>query len=244
VSGERQLWAVSGSLGELVGRQNIYIPNFMVVAVFRYFLGSCVVVAKIYIFRATLMVADTHYTQRGIPMSLQDQLLKAGLIDDKRANKIKKNKHKQTRQKQKNKIETTDEVKLAAQRAQAEKVERDRLLNQQRKAEAERKAITAQVRQLVEMNRQSREDGDIDYSFTDGTLVKRILITEAQLKQLTNGRLCIIKLDEQYELIPSIVAEKIQVRDTGTQILSNQSTETPDEDDPYADYQVPDDLMW
>ena len=177
-------------------------------------------------------------------MSLQDQLLKAGLIDDKRANKIKKNKHKQTRQKQKNKIETTDEVKLAAQRAQAEKVGRDRQLNQQRKAEAERKAIAAQVRQLVEMNRQSREDGDIDYSFTDGTLVKRILVTEAQLKQLTNGRLCIIKLDEQYELIPSIVAEKIQMRDTGTQILSNQSTETPDEDDPYADYQVPDDLMW
>jgi len=75
-------------------------------------------------------------------------------------------------------------------------------------------------------------------------LVKRILVTEAQLKQLTNGRLCIIKLDEQYELIPSVVAEKIQMRDTGTQILSNQSTETPDEDDPYADYQVPDDLMW
>jgi len=134
-----------------MGRQSVYIPNLMVVAVFRYFLGSCVVVAKIYIFRATLMVAAIHYTQRGIPMSLQDQLLKAGLIDDKRANKIKKNKHKQTRQKQKNKIETTDEVKLAAQLAQAEKVGRDRQLNQQRKAEAERKAIAAQVRQLVEM---------------------------------------------------------------------------------------------
>ena len=102
-------------------------------------------------------------------MSLQDQLLKAGLIDDKKANKIKKNKHKQTKQKQKNKIETTDEAKLAAQQTQAGKAQRDRQLNQQRKAEAERKAIAAQVRQLVEMNRQPRDEGDITYSFTDGT---------------------------------------------------------------------------
>jgi uncharacterized protein YaiL (DUF2058 family) len=177
-------------------------------------------------------------------MSLQDQLLKAGLIDDKKANKIKKNKHKQTKQKQKNKIETTDEAKLAAQQTQAEKAQRDRQLNQQRKAEAERKAIAAQVRQLVEMNRQPRDEGDITYSFTDGTLVKRIPVSEIQLKQLSNGRLCIIKLDGQYELIPTLVAEKIQLRDESTQILSNQSTETPDEDDPYADFQVPDDLMW
>lgn len=177
-------------------------------------------------------------------MSLQDQLLKAGLIDDKKANKIKKNKHKQTKQKQKNKIETTNEAKLAAQQAQAEKAQRDRQLNQQRKAEAERKAIAAQVRQLVEMNRQPRDEGDITYSFTDGTLVKRIPVSEIQLKQLSNGRLCIIKLDGQYELIPTLVAEKIQLRDESTQILSNQSTETPDEDDPYADFQVPDDLMW
>ena len=177
-------------------------------------------------------------------MSLQDQLLKAGLVDNKKADKIRKTKNKQARQKQKNKIETTNTARLAAQQAQSEKVERDRQLNSRQKAEAERNAISAQVRQLVEMNRQSGDDGDIDYSFTDGTLIKRIHVTGAQLKQLGNGRLCIIKLDEQYELIPTLVAKKIQQRDENTQILSNQATETPDEDDPYADYRVPDDLMW
>ena len=177
-------------------------------------------------------------------MSLQDQLLKAGLVDEKKANKIKKTKHKQVKQKQKNKIVTVDEAKVAAAQQQAEKVERDRQLNQQRKAEAEHKAMAAQVRQLVEMNRQAADRGDIAYSFTDGPLVKRIHVTAAQHKQLSNGRLCIIKLDEQYELIPSLVAEKIQQRDGATPILSNQPTETPDEDDPYAEFQVPDDLMW
>jgi uncharacterized protein YaiL (DUF2058 family) len=177
-------------------------------------------------------------------MSLQDQLLKAGLVDDKKAHRIKKNKQKQTRQKHKNKIEATDEAKMAAQQAQAEQVERDRQLNLQRKAKAERKAVAAQVRQLVSMNRQDRDGGELDYSFADGTLIKRIQVTEPQLKQLGNGRLCIIKMDGQYELIPTRVAEKIQQRDEGAIILSNPSTVEPDEDDPYADYKVPDDLMW
>lgn len=176
-------------------------------------------------------------------MSLQDQLLKAGLVDEKKANKAKKAKHQQAKKKQKNKIETVDEAKLAAERAQAEKVERDRQLNLQRKAEAERKALAAQVRQLIEMNRQPA-DGDIAYSFTDGSLVKNLYVTETQQRQLSNGRLCIVKLDEGYELIPTSVAEKIRQRDETTQILSNQPTETPDEEDPYAEFQVPDDLMW
>lgn len=176
-------------------------------------------------------------------MSLQDQLLKAGLVDQKKASKVNKSKHQQAKQKQKNKIEPVDEAKLAAQRAQAEKVERDRLLNQQRKEEAERKALVAQVRQLIEMNRQPA-NGDIAYSFTDGTLVKKLYVNETQQKQLSNGRLCIVKLDEAYQLIPTLVAEKIQQRDATTQILSNKPTEQPEEDDPYADFQVPDDLMW
>jgi len=182
--------------------------------------------------------------QRGFAMSLQDQLLKAGLIDAGRANKIEKTRQKQTRQKQKNRTETADEARLAAQQAQAGKVERDRQLNRQRKSEAERKAVAAQVRQLVEMNRQSGDEGDIAYHFTDGTLVRSVHVTPAQQTLLGNGRLCIIKLDERYELIPTRVAEKIRLRDERARIFSNRPTEVPDEDDPYAGFQVPDDLMW
>ncbi|MEN8214555.1 MAG: DUF2058 family protein, partial [Pseudomonadota bacterium] len=79
---------------------------------------------------------------------------------------------------------------------------------------------------------------------TDGSVVKRIHVNAGEVKQLSNGRLCIIKLDGEYELVPTAVAEKIRQRDQGIQILSNQPAETPDEDDPYADFQVPDDLMW
>jgi len=54
-----------------------------------------------------------------------------------------------------------------------------------------------------------------------------------------------VKLGDKYELVPTPVAEKIQQRDVSyviTQVLS-APIET-DEEDPYADYQIPDDLMW
>lgn len=177
-------------------------------------------------------------------MSLQDQLLKAGLVDAKKASKIKKTKHKQAKQKQKNKVEQVDEAKLAAQKAQAEKAERDRQLNLERKQEAERKAVAAQIRQLVEMNRLPTE-GELAYNFTDEGAIKRLYIDEEQQKQLGNGRLCIIKLDGDYQLIPTAVADKARQRDESITILSNQPTEAADdEDDYYADFKVPDDLMW
>lgn len=178
-------------------------------------------------------------------MSMRDQLLKAGLVDEKKLKEVKKAKHQQTKsRKGKNKGGAVDEARLAAEKARAEKVERDRQLNLQHKQEAEQRAIAAQVRQIVEMNRQEKGAGDIAYNFTDGAKVARLYVTEQQQKQLGNGRLCIVKFDGVYELIPTSAAEKIRQRDTAITILSNQPTEQPDGDDPYADYKVPDDLMW
>jgi uncharacterized protein YaiL (DUF2058 family) len=179
-------------------------------------------------------------------MSLQDQLLKAGLVDKKKANKAQKAKHQQAKLKQKNKIETVDEAKLAAQKAQAEKVERDRQLNLQRKQEAEERAITAQIRQLIEMNRQEKGKGDITYNFTDGSKVTHIYVDERQQRQLGNGHLAIVRLDGNYEIVPSTVSEKIALRDDSYLVYCTKGQEDTvvDEDDPYAEFQVPDDLMW
>ena len=58
------------------------------------------------------------------------------------------------------------------------------------------------------------------------------------------GLLAIVRLDAGYEVIPSVVAEKIKLRDESC-IVSNAATQAENEDDdPYADYKVPDDLMW
>lgn len=175
--------------------------------------------------------------------SLQNQLLKMGLVDEKKVNQVKKEKHKQAKQQGK-KAQAVDEAARLAQQAAAQKAERDRELNRQRKEEAERRALAAQVRQLIEVNRLPKGDGEIAYNFSDGSMVKRLYVTEQVQRQLGLGRLAIVRLDEEYELVPTAVAEKIRQRDEGCVILCNEPEQHSDEDDPYADYQIPDDLMW
>lgn len=175
--------------------------------------------------------------------SLQNQLLKMGLVDEKKVKQAKKDKHKQAKQQGKKAV-VVDEAKRLAQQVAAQKAERDRELNRQRKEEAERKALAAQVHQLIEANRLPKGEGDIAYNFNDEGKVKRLYVTEQMQRQLGLGRLAIVKLDEQYELVPTAVAEKIRQRDESCVILCNEPEQNSDEDDPYADYQIPDDLMW
>ena len=47
-----------------------------------------------------------------------------------------------------------------------------------------------------------------------------------------------------YEIIPREAAEKIEQRDPRRILLLNTATNEVEADDPYADYQIPDDLMW
>ena len=177
--------------------------------------------------------------------SLSDQLLKAGVVNKAELNRSKKSKHKKAKQQGNNKPETVSEATLQVQRTHAEKVERDRELNRQRLEETERKAIAGQVRQLIELNRQPKDDGEMAFSFEDQQKVKRIFVSEEIRGQLARGRLSIVKLDDQYEVVPRQVAEKIRVRDEASVVLCSELRESDDDkDDPYSDFQIPDDLMW
>ena len=178
--------------------------------------------------------------------SLFEQLKKTGLVDEKKAKKVKQGQYKSKKQKGKKGAPVpVSEATLLAQQALTEKAERDRLLNQQRKDEAERKAVTAQIRQLIQTNRVENSDGEVVYHFTDATVVKRLHVSPQVHRHLASGRLAIAKLDGGYELVPVPVAEKICQRDEHSIILCAQSSEAETaEDDPYADYKIPDDLMW
>jgi uncharacterized protein YaiL (DUF2058 family) len=172
-------------------------------------------------------------------MSLKDQLLKAGLADAKKARKAEHEKRQDARNPQ---AETAQQL---AARAQAEKAERDRALNQAQQEEKQRKAVTAQIRQLIEMHRIDRKGGDIAYQFTDEKKIKKLYVKREQQDQLVRGQIGIVRLADGHELVPAVIAEKIRQRDTAAIVLLN--TRAADEvasDDPYADYKIPDDLMW
>lgn len=176
--------------------------------------------------------------------SLQDQLLKAGLIDNKKARQADKEKRKQKRVAKSSGQPVDDAVKTAAAQARAEKAERDRALNAEREAAAREKAIAAQIRQMVERNKQSRGNGDIAYNFVFEQKIKKIHVTRAVQEHLAAGQLMIVHLDGQFELVPRVIAEKIAERAPSAVIQPPENSGPVDDDDPYAEYQIPDDLMW
>lgn len=175
--------------------------------------------------------------------AFQDQLLKAGLVDEKKVKQAQKEKRRQ--QKQGKQQSATDQNKLAAQRAKAEQAERDRELNRKRQEEQKERETRAQIKQLIEQYRQPREEAEVPYSFVDNGLIKKTYVTEEQQGLLSRGRLAIVKWDGRYELVPPEAAEKIRQRDETSVILLNTASAPQDaEDDPYAEFKVPDDLMW
>jgi uncharacterized protein YaiL (DUF2058 family) len=176
--------------------------------------------------------------------SLQEQLLKSGVIDKKKAKNIAQEKRNQKKKTPKGQTQLGEATEKAIANRE-EKVARDRELSRQLNEKAERKAVAAQIKQLIEVNRVDRNDGEVAYQFTDGKKIHTIHVTALLQTQLSNGLIAIVKLGDRYELVPAQVAEKIAQRDETKIILQNQaSNNSGDEDDSYADYRIPDDLMW
>ncbi len=166
------------------------------------------------------------------------------MIDEKKVNKAKKAKQRKEKEQRHSKQKLEDEAARLARLAKTRAAERDRELNRQKNEEAKNKAIAAQIRQLVEMNHLPLEDGEIAYNFSDTGKVQRVYVTQKLHGQLSRGQLAIVKLDNRYEIVPAGVAEKISLRDATCVIVHNEVENRDDADDPYADFKVPDDLMW
>jgi hypothetical protein len=187
--------------------------------------------------------------------SLHEQLLKAGLIDKSKADAAereqRKKAHNHTAKAQKKAHKTgetlVDEAKLLAEKALQEKAERSKELNRIQREQAEQKAIQAQVKQLIDINRIDRKHGNLSYQFADGSKIKKIYVTDKLQDQLAYGVIALVKFGDGYELVPKQVAEKIAQRDAACILVLNTGSTTQaavEDDDTYADYKIPDDLMW
>ncbi|TWI55567.1 hypothetical protein IQ22_01493 [Pseudomonas duriflava] len=177
-------------------------------------------------------------------MSLRDQLLKAGLVNEKQAKQAVKQKQKQTRMEHRGQAEKDESQRLAALQAQAEKLARDQELNRQQEEKKRRKAEQAQIKQLIEGSRLPKLESDDYYNFVDEKKVKRLPVNALMREKLSQGSLGIVRYEGRYEVVPRATAERIQERDPRRVVLLNVQKEEPDADDPYASYQIPDDLMW
>jgi len=174
--------------------------------------------------------------------ALKEQLLKAGLADPKKMKAAKKQQHQQRVQAGKNQKVVSEASMLAEQRKQEQQA-RDQELNRQKHEQLQKKAISAQVKQLIEQNTITTS-GDIAFNFTDGNLVKRLYVNAKLQSELTRGLLMVVKHGDSYVLVPAVIGQKIAQRQPESIIVQHQREETLADDDPYAAYQIPDDLMW
>jgi uncharacterized protein YaiL (DUF2058 family) len=174
--------------------------------------------------------------------SIQDQLLKAGLVSEEQARKSRQGKRKQ----RKSGKPKDDSARQAAAQRRAEQAERDRALNQKREAERREKELRQQIRDLVLEGSLNREDAQVPYNVLHGSTVRRMYVTAQQREALAAGTLAVATARGRHHVIPGELAERILALMPGYFVHRQQpsAAEVPAEDDPYAAYQVPDDLMW
>ncbi len=178
---------------------------------------------------------------------LQQQLLKAGLVKKSQVAEVAREQNKARHAKGPSK---PNEVQLEAERARAEKAERDRALASERKAKIRITELAAQARQIIEDKKVPRS-GDVEYRFTADGAIRTLLVNEELRKMLSSGALVVARLGDHYELLPRAAGDKVRERDASMIVLDHgqeagaEPAAGDSEDDAYyAQFEVPDDLAW
>ena len=136
-------------------------------------------------------------------------------------------------------------AEIAARKHAEAKAARDQELNRKQQEKAQRKALYAQIRELVSENRIPRPDGEETYNFIDGGKVRRIRADAPLRERIARGEVMLVRCEGRYELVLPQIAEKIRERDARAVVTPGQAATSPEVvDEAYKDFVVPDDLMW
>lgn len=180
--------------------------------------------------------------------SFQDQLLKLGLVNKQKLDSAKKEQHQQKKQKiGKHQAAPVDENKVLAEQALAKKQQRAMQLNQERENKLRRREEAAKIKQMIESNRLKKDNSGQPFRFVDHGKIFRLFVADEVAGQLSGGSAAIVRLGDQYEVVPTVVAEKLKEMDPALIVLLNvpaKAVKPASEDDPYAGFEVPDDLVW
>jgi uncharacterized protein YaiL (DUF2058 family) len=178
---------------------------------------------------------------------LQEQLLKAGLVKKSKVAEVAREQNKARHAKGPT---GPSEIQIEAERARAEKADRDRALEAERKAQGRAAEMRAQARQIIADKKVPRT-GESEYRFTVDGVIRTLLVNDDLRKKLSAGVLVIARVDDRFELLPRPAADKVRERDASMIVLDHgqasdvaADASTSDDDAYYARFQVPDDLVW
>lgn len=193
--------------------------------------------------------------------SLRDQLLGLGFTaprpeprpkreTPKPAGKGAKPAHAGKPKPQQHRPQRRDDIDLAkayairAQKEKDERIEAERLKQEEARRRREAKARLAELLQGKALNA-GIDEADHVRHFEYGGKIKRVHVTAAQLKALNAGELGVVQLDGRYLLVDAAtLAQAAAV--FAPAVALRVDPDAPAREDPYSDpaYQVPDDLMW
>ncbi|TWX59554.1 DUF2058 domain-containing protein [Colwellia hornerae] len=181
--------------------------------------------------------------------SLQDQLLKAGLTTKQKARQANTSQRKSNKQKRSgvSKDESLQEqVKQDLAKAQKEKLAKDTALNEEKKQQLANKEKMLRIQQILEHHQIKNVAGETEYNYTFNNKIKKLFVNAVTHRALVNGRLAVCGLTEQSYLVTAETAAKVATLDASVILVQNDKVESEsiEADDPYADYQIPDDMMW
>lgn len=186
--------------------------------------------------------------------ALQAQLLKAGLVKKSQVSQVANQQAKARVDKHDPKAAAiaaeAELARIEAEKARLEKVERDRQIAAERNAERRANELRAQARQII-ADIKVLAKGEAEYRFNDGEVIRTLLLTEAVRKQVIDAALVIVRDGEGYCLLPRVAAVQVRERAPELIVLDNAgrdyvepSTGNAEDDAYYAQFQVPDDLVW
>lgn len=175
---------------------------------------------------------------------MRDQLLQAGLITKKQSKEAGRERHQKVSAKGDAAQREPSLAEAEALRAAAEKKARDQELARQEQAKREQKERRAQIKQLVDQHRIAKPESDDLFNFVDGTRIRRLPVNPQLRADLVAGRIAIVRCDGRYELVAADIGQRIAERDSNALVHLAKPDNDADDNDPYKDYKVPDDLIW
>lgn len=131
---------------------------------------------------------------------------------------------------------------IRAQREKDERIEAERLKQEEARLRREAKA---RLDELIKDKALNDPNADIARHFPYGGKIKRIYVTADQLRALNAGELGVLQQNGRYLLVTAALLAEAEAI-FAPAVALKVDPDAPAADDPYADpmYQVPDDLVW
>ncbi|MCE9687736.1 MULTISPECIES: DUF2058 domain-containing protein [Shewanella] len=178
--------------------------------------------------------------------ALQEQLLKAGLASKQKARDVKTQKRRDKKSKVDDGSAALKQEIAARKQQQAEK---DKALNEQRFREASEKGqVRGLITEFTKFAIKLPSHAEVKFNYTLENKIYSVYLDDKLQGELLKGQLGIVRYEDKSYLVPHKLAERVKLLVPQwcgylwTQEDNSQAQVV--EDDPYADYAIPDDLMW